>query len=158
MCCCNTPTVNGEFGYKWQPNDEPSIRQPHPPLLKDGDTVLYDEPGRCGGIDSHCHHFTLIKDGIGRIYLLYMHGSGDGRILLHCYKETLAKSLAALDSTGRYWVLRSLYEAHHDGASDARIIEADRWANAFVEKRIGKRKRRGVVSVFVKPRLVSAAS
>ena len=52
MCCCGKPIVNGEFGYKWQPNDAPGVRESDPPELCDGDELIYDEPGRCGGLDS----------------------------------------------------------------------------------------------------------
>lgn len=48
MCCCGKPIVNGEFRYKWQPNDAPGVRESDPPELRDGDELVYDEPGRCG--------------------------------------------------------------------------------------------------------------
>ena len=45
MCCCGKPVINGEMGYKWQPEHSPIVRQPAPPALQDGDALLYDEPG-----------------------------------------------------------------------------------------------------------------
>lgn len=51
MCCCDQPNVNGTPGYKWQPRDKPMTRQVNPPDIQDGDTLLFDEPGRCGGTD-----------------------------------------------------------------------------------------------------------
>lgn len=49
MCCCGKPVVNGEMGYKWQPNDNPRICPVNPPALEENDQLLRDEPGRCGG-------------------------------------------------------------------------------------------------------------
>lgn len=57
MCCCGCPVVNGEPGYKWNPKDTPTVRPVDPPLLNDDDQLLRDEPGRCGGLDSHSHHY-----------------------------------------------------------------------------------------------------
>ena len=60
MCCCAKPNVNGEPGYSWD-GKSISTRPVDPPMLEDGDVLLFDEPGRCGGMDSHCHHYRLVK-------------------------------------------------------------------------------------------------
>ena len=75
MCCCGTPVVNGELGYKWNSTDKPGVRPVDPPSLKDNDQLLRDEPGRCGGLDSHCHHYRLVKS-YGSLILLVRHVGG----------------------------------------------------------------------------------
>src|ERR1043166_5298780 len=81
MCMCGKPTINGQEGYSWD-GKTVGIRQPDPPPL-DGDELLYDEPGRCvAGLDSHCHHLRLTKNG-PCFYLLVRHGAGNERIRLH---------------------------------------------------------------------------
>jgi hypothetical protein len=69
MCCCGTPVVNGEPGYKWQFNDTPGVRPVNAPSLNDNDQLLRDEPGRCGGLDSHSHHYRLVKSSLIRIHI-----------------------------------------------------------------------------------------
>ncbi len=147
MCCCDKPTINGELGYKWQPNDKPSIRRPDPPEIGDGDSLLFDEPGRCGGIDSHCHHYRIVKN-CGTVYLLVRNGGGDKRICLSLYDEQL-EVFTQLDSNGRYWILNALYHAQSDSAQRAREMTTALWRQAAAEKRIKTRKVRGGSSVKV---------
>lgn len=93
MCCCAKPNVNGELGYSWDGKNV-STRPVAAPTITDRDTLLFDEPGRCGGMDSHCHHYRLVKD-IG-ISLLVRHGGAmcdqceDSRRLL---RETYLSAL-----------------------------------------------------------------
>jgi hypothetical protein len=47
--------------------------------LSEGDELIYDLPGRCGGMDSHCHHLRLVKAQFGGYALLMRHGGGDER-------------------------------------------------------------------------------
>jgi hypothetical protein len=82
MCCCGKPTINGELGYRWNnPNAEPMIHPVNAPDVSEGETILYDEPGRCGGIDSHSFHYRVTKLH-GSLFLLVRHGAGDERIRL----------------------------------------------------------------------------
>lgn len=148
MCCCGKPVVNGELGYKWQPNDTPSVRQPHPPAAAEGDKILIDAPGRCGGLDSHSHHFRVVKRRSFH-YLLVRHGGGDEHIQLSCPADLALPALMALDPAALYWTLHTLYSAHADAASAAQGRERGRWQQAAAEKRIKTRKRRGANMVTV---------
>lgn len=160
MCCCGQPIINGPPGYKWQPNDPPSVRPVNPPEIAEGDTLLYDEPGRCGGLDCHSHHFRLVRDQ-HRIYtyLLVRHGGGTERIKLDCSADCLLGTtrragvdhLASLDSNGRYWLLHTIYSAHRAAGLTAQERTSNKWAQAFIDKRIKKRKRSGVVRVDIEP-------
>lgn len=146
MCCCAAPTINGQLGYRWQPNDPPGVRPVAPPTLNDTETLLYDEPGRCGGQDSHCHHYRVTNATFPT--LLVKHGGGEERIRLSNGRQVLA-ALAALDSTGRYWWLNSIYHAYADGRQAGREATTAQWRSAAVEKRIKVRKVRGRASVTV---------
>lgn len=148
MCCCGTPVVNGELGYKWNINDRPGVRPPDPPSTDEH--ILYDEPGRCGGQDSHSHHYRVVGSATGAQFpsLLVRHGGGEERIRLSNGGAVL-KALAALDSNGRYWLLNALYHAQADARRAAREKEAADWRRAAAEGRIKVRKVRGREAVRV---------
>jgi hypothetical protein len=129
------------MGFKWQPEDHPSVRGISAPELREGDVLLYDEPGRCGGLDCHSHHYRIVMTH-GTMFLLVRHGGGDERIRLSC-AATLKGPLAAMDSTARYWLLSALYHAQEDAARNARDATAATWRLAAAEKRIKTRKQHG---------------
>lgn len=139
MCCCDKPNINGEVGYKWQPKDNPSIRQPFPPTLTEYDTLLYDEPGRCGGVDSHCHHYRLVLSHGRSLDLLVKHGGGEERIRLSNSKA-LRPILDVLDSNPRYWLMNSIAHASSDARQQGEASANERWRRAAAEKRIKTRK------------------
>ncbi len=149
MCCCAKPTINGEPGYRWQPTDTPGIHPVNPPALKDNESLLYDEPGRCGGLDCHSHHFRVTKWNASP-WLLVRHGAGEERIRL---PHMASAALAVLDSTSRYWVLHAIYSTHNEAERSAREREASVWRKAAVERRIRTRKQRGrnSVKVWIEP-------
>ncbi len=149
MCCCGKPTRNGEQGYRWNNPDGPtSIYPVNPPELQDGDVLLHDEVGRCGGLDSHSFHYRVVRPRNGGLDLLVRHGGGNERIRLSGAKMFVVV-LASLDSTNRYWVLNTLYHAQSDAAREARGREAERWRTAAAQKRIKVRRQRGTGSVRV---------
>ena len=152
MCMCGKPTINGQPGYCWDGKTR-GVYPVNPPGLAPRDSLLYDEPGRCGGLDSHSYHFRLVKASDGGIYLLVRHGGGDERIRLGTSRPGLAV-LANLDSNGRYWLLQMFYHAHQDGVREAEEQVAQTYRQAFVEGRLRKRKIRGTDSykVEIKPR------
>jgi hypothetical protein len=148
MCCCGKPVINGEFGYIWN-GGQPGIHPVNPPPTDDRETLLYDEPGRCGGLDSHCHHYRVVLTLGGGLYLLVRHGGGDERVYLSSAK-TLTNILAALDSTGRYWILNAIFHAQSSARSEAQNNEASRWRKAAANKQIKTRKQRdGSIKVWI---------
>lgn len=148
MCACGQPTINGQPGYRWQPTDSPIRRPVDPPATTED--ILYDEPGRCGGQDSHCHHYRIVGTARGLQFptLLVRHGGGDESIRLSNGKAVLA-ALGMLDSNGRYWLLNALYHAANDAKRSGRDTERARWHRAAAEKRIKVRKVRGRDAVTV---------
>lgn len=145
MCMCGKPTMNGEPGYSWD-GKSVGVRPVDPPALGERDVLLYDEPGRCGGLDSHCHHYRVVQN-VG-LALLVKNGSGEERMRLSNGKA-VAAALAALDSNGRYWILNAIYHAAGD-AEQAGIDKAySFWRKAAAEKRIKTRKRGGSVRVEI---------
>lgn len=152
MCMCGKPTLNGEPGYSWD-GQRFSTRPPAPPPLQDGDELLWDEPGRCGGLDCHSHHFRLVKGRYGYAVLV-QHGGGDERVGLGVVARLLVPSLGALDSNGRFWLFHSLYSTHRDAQADATQERNAHWRKAAAEKRIKTRKVREGVKVWIEPAAV----
>jgi hypothetical protein len=146
MCCCATPNVNGQPGYRWQPDDPPGIRPVHPPPLEAGDELLYDEPGRCGDCDCHSHHYRLVRR-LGSYELLVQHGGGVERIRTPFRKQV--GTLAPLESDARYWIFNAIYRAHNDGEQHARDKVNAYWRKAAAEKRIKTCKVKAGVKVWV---------
>lgn len=139
MCCCGTPTINGQPGYRWQPGDTPTIRHAWPPTIPEGYTVLFDEPGRCGGQDSHSFHYTVAGPGLSRSRLYVKHGGGQEEIPLS-HPAAVVAALGQLDSTGRYWLLNALYHAQSDARRAGREEMAAHWRTAAAEGRVKVRK------------------
>lgn len=156
MCCCGKPVINGEPGYKWQPDDTPSIYPPNPPALGDFDTLLYDEPGRCGGTDCHSHHYRVIQC-MSTPILLVQHGGGREQIRLHGGGRFL-ELLGTMDSTARYWLLHTLYYAFSDGKHRGTEQTAAYWRTAALEKRIKVRKIRNssLLKVEIRSKFLTA--
>lgn len=146
MCCCGKPVINGQLGYRWQPSDNIGVFPINAPEIGERDELLYDEPGRCGRLDSHCHHYRVVKNcGLA---LLVKHGGGTERVRL---TRGVESSLAALGSDDRYWILSAIYHAHADANLAARDRANAEWRKAAAEKRIRTRKnsRAGTVKVWI---------
>ena len=139
MCFCNQPTINTKA---WRAPD-----------LQDGDVLLFDEPGRCGGLDHHSHHFRVVKHGCGTVSLLVRHGGGDERMRLFPHRQ-LPEFFGSMDSTTRYWILATIYDAYIDGKEDGYAKEHHLWQQAAAEKRIKTRKQsaRGIIKVWIEPK------
>ena len=154
MCCCKEPSVNGTpNAYAW--GDRPnhfSTYPVNPPSLREGDTLLYDEPGRCGGLDCHSHHFRLVKHGFYHCVGV-RHGGGDQWFTLCVTGDLMVPSLAILDSNARYWLLHTLYSTWRDAKQDGAQSETAKWREAAANKRIKVRKVRGEnrVKVWIEP-------
>ena len=146
MCACEQPTINGQPGYRWQPGDASSVRAPMPPALAEGDQLIFDEPGRCGGLDSHCHHYRVVEGA--RPALLVCHGGGEVRIRLS-NARAVVDALWRMESNERYWLLNAIFHAECDGRMGGRASEGERWRKAAIEKRIKVRKVRGSAAVKV---------
>lgn len=157
MCCCGKPNVNGQPGYSWDGKSF-STRPVNPPELLEGDELLYDEPGRCGGVDCHAYHFRIVK----RTYylaLLVRHGGGDESFdLSFTVAKNMLPSLAAMDSNARYWLMHTIYSAARDAADKATEKQRAFWRTAAAEKRIKTRKVNRGVKVWVedKPTVLAA--
>jgi len=147
MCCCGKPIINGEDGYSWDGKSF-SVRKPFYPELEEGDTLVKDLPGRCGGIDSHSFDFRLVRVPIYGLQLLVHHGGGSERINLHAYKPS-GSIIEALSDSDCYWLMQTLYHVQSDAARDAQSKEAHRWQKAAACKRIKTRKQRGGDSIRV---------
>jgi hypothetical protein len=150
MCMCQyhngEPNVNGTPGYAWN-TKENRVRPIDPPDLDEFDTMLADLPGRCGGLDSHSHHFRVVKR-FGSHYLLVRHGGGDERHSLGVQPDAV-KRMLTMDDDSMYWQLQMIYHVQDTSARKAAEEERRTWSKAAAEKRIRTRKRRGSSSVKV---------
>lgn len=142
MCMCQKPTVNGQPGYSWD-GKHIGVYPVDPPALSESDTVVFDEPGRCGGQDSHSFHYRITNTE-----LLVRHGGGEERIYLSNAKAVI-RALGILDSDSRYWLLNAMFHAQSKARLDGRDAEAARWKTAAANKRIKTRKARGRSAVKV---------
>ena len=160
MCMCGKPTINGQpNAYSWD-GKQFSTRHPFPPAVPDGDELLFDEPGRCGGIDAHSHHFRLVKAQYGGFGLLVRHGGGEETVNLgYAVVRQLIPAMREMDSTTRFWLLHTLYTTARDAGELAAGRMEHRWRVAAAEKRIRTRKRRGqnLVEVGIVPAIKPAA-
>jgi hypothetical protein len=119
----------------------------NPPTLEDGDALLVDAPGRCGGLDAHSHHFRLVRNG-SLVFpkLLVRHGGGEERFRISLPN---VDALLALDPDAQYWILHAIYYAHSDADREAAQRTSDRYIRAFASGKLRKRKVRGCDAVKV---------
>lgn len=143
MCCCRTPTINGQpNAYSWDGKTF-MTRCVAPPTLAEGDTLLFDGPGRCGrGCDSHCHHFRVAKNG-SAYHLLVRHGGGEERISFGHSRQPAVLSLLGLAEEDCYWLLQMIYHSVQGQVREAIAETEDKWRRAAAEKRIKTRKQPG---------------
>jgi hypothetical protein len=147
MCMCGKPTINGGPGYSWN-GEARHVRPIDPPDLREGDKLIYDEPGRCGGLDSHAYHLRVVKAEYGGHVLLVRHGGGDEAINLGVVR-TAIDALAILDSNARYWLLLQLFHVQSAAKRDTAAAVGGAWRKAAAEKRIKTRRSRGGVKVWI---------
>lgn len=140
MCCCKEPNVNGEPGYSWDGRTFVT-RQPDPPTIYDEDELLTDDPGRCGGCDSHAYHFRVVRRD-GDVLLLVKHGAGEEAIRLGGWRVG-TRYLVEMDADDRYWLLQLLYNVQSEQKRDAIAVNDAKWRRAAAEKKIRTRKLRG---------------
>ncbi len=150
MCMCASPNINGEPGYSWDGKNI-GTRPVNPPTLAERDVLLYDEPGRCGGMDSHCHHYRLVKNCGAS--LLVAHGGGEGRMRVSLPRGF---NLDGLDSNTRYWIFNAIFHASSDARRDGRDKASHEYSKAFVDGRLKKRKKQGSVKVWIEPVVTKA--
>ncbi len=162
MCACEKRNINGTFGYKWQPSDPETARQVDRPTVPDTDAVLYDEPGRCmsvadrgDGVDSHCHHFVLVR-GSYEYWLYVRHGGGDERVAIRKYFPVGA--LAGMTSDERYGTFLAIYLCQQGAVRDAVEAERNRWKIAIINKRTKVTRRGGRKYVEIMPAMPELAA
>jgi len=137
------------------------------PVPAEGDTVLFAEHGRIlpgsgdgsiigRGVDCRSHSFKLVRPRYGRgVDLLVRHGGGDERFEVD-HSGRIVAAFEPLDSDARYWLLHTLHNLHRRAADDARTRTANRYAQAFAEGRLKKRRRNGRVFVEIAEPAVAA--
>ena len=159
MCMCKVPSVNGTpNAYCWNDASKTSTYPVMSPELLEGDTVLFDEPGRCGRkCDSHSHHFTLVKN-YSWCAVVCRHGNGTERYDIPDHGNAIVPCLASMDSDSRYWTMQAIWTACQNAASKSASNTRATYEKAIIQKRVKVRTRKGRKSVHVMPEnmLVSA--
>lgn len=125
MCCCRTARVNGENGYSWDGKTF-GVYPVHLPEMEEGDELIRDLPGRCGGIDSHSHDFRVVVQRWGRLFLLVNHGGGSERIRLSGFGGVV-DTFKNLSEREAYWLALTIYDAHSDARSQAKDETTAKW-------------------------------
>lgn len=156
MCCCGKPTRNDEPGYSWDGKTRGTYGvEGRAPVAPEGALVLYDEPGRCGGVDSHSHHFRVVDlrgDG-KRFALLVRHGGGDESIEIGGPRGlVVAFGNLPGGSDARYWLCQWFYHHRQYALRDAVDAERQKWTRAAVDKRIKIKRRGGFCTVSIEPK------
>lgn len=120
----------------------------HPLPNRDDRVFSRDESGTSRLAVTYASHDVRIArpTGIGsssRLAILMHHGGG--RHVLEFYDSPLpiAAALLALPEREQYALAYTLFKQADECASGARAAEADRWAHAFVDGRIRKRRSGG---------------
>lgn len=128
------------------------------PTPKDGETILFDEPGRVldlkaeGGkynVDYRSHSFRVFASEVGSITLAVKHGGGQERWHVGSENAPLLHALARLSSDERYFTLYAIMEAHTRSAQMGYARACGEYESAFIEGRLKKRKERGKNQVRV---------
>lgn len=146
MCMCDKPNINGQPGYQW--NSFGTMTHPlNPPQLLEDDNILYDEPGRCGGTDSHSYHFIVVER-MDSLLLLVKHGGGEDSIRIGSTRANHRRGIRealknATDSNARYWIMQTLYHMVQDERSISTDKERETWSKAAREGRLKIRSRQG---------------
>ena len=158
MCNCKSRFPSGTVnntpgGYAWNDNRFHTYNDP-PISPREGEDVVFDEPGRCSGarVDSHSHHVALISNG-GLLSVICRHGGGEFRYSIPEYRSQIINMLARMTSDERYWFLLSIWEGMDHAAKEARIDTSREWQRAAIEKRIRVRSRKGMRRAEVLPRV-----
>lgn len=124
------------------------------PLPYREDRVFYPaEPDGFGAVTYAAHDVMIARPtGVGskgRLAILMHHGGG--RHVLEFYESTLpiASALLALPEREQYALAYTIFEQADECSAGARSAEAQRWAEAYVDGRIRKRRRGRARHIYV---------
>ena len=119
------------------------------PALREGEELLFDEPGRIlNNVDFSSHYFRVVG-GIGPLVLRVKHGAGEQSLVLGYAYRGIKEALAQLDSDGRYSLLYALHQTNRDTTENVAAATAFKYKQAFADGRLKKRKVRGQPEVKV---------
>lgn len=126
------------------------------PTVREGETVLFEEPGRVlpsrdGRHDVCCrsHYFLIIRCASGSLLLRVKHGSGEEVMSLGWDHTRVLRGFEAMDSDARFRFCWMLIQTRSDAARAAAEHADARWRSAIAEGRVRRRKVRGQSQVRV---------
>lgn len=115
---------------------------------------VWRKPGANYGVTYDSHAIKLaVREGPGGrgLYILGHHGGGREVLQLKAGPdwEAMRDALLAMDERTLYAVLYSIWQTAANARQEAMRETANKWAAAYLDKRIRKRRRGGSVSVSV---------
>lgn len=111
--------------------------------------------GRCGGpfrCDYQSHVIRLARDSFGRgLYILMENGSGREVLQVPQFYDhgALEAAILAMPEPLQYGLLYMIWNTATAARSEAESATSHKWAHAYQDGRIRKRRRAGRVSIFV---------
>lgn len=133
------------------------------PAIPSEMTEIYSECGRVipderyGGICYRAFWLVLAKPKHGNPHIFIKHGGGEESFSLGHSGEIFEAILAGLDSNSRYLALFQLYKLITTSREFGEATARERWAQAFAEGRIKKRRKNGMTRVEIEPRAMAVA-
>lgn len=118
------------------------------PPIPAGHTLIFDEPGRVfakgvtndwSGVDCSSHHFR-VSEWHDTYTLHVRHGGGDESWPMKGADKLIIEGLRTMTSDQRFRLLWSIMDAHKDSRKAGCIDTANRYAKAFVDGKLKKRK------------------
>ncbi len=132
------------------------------PTLPEKAREIFSECGRVirheganWGVDYRSHWLVLFKYDIGGYCLRVKHGGGEETFDLGHSAEPLIKAFEGLSSDDRYEALYIVYKAASTAAQTASEETRVRYARAFLDKRLKRRRSQNKIYVDVLPEIVS---
>lgn len=143
-----SPSVLHPENYSYQKREYTA-----PPVEED-EEIIFDEPGRIlpptteqgNATDCRSHYFRVTKAKFGKYRLRVKHGGGEECWDLD-YSDRTAYGLMQMDSDSRFRILWIIMDAHHEGEGRG----AKKYCQLFLEGRLKKRRKNGLVSVEILP-------
>lgn len=118
------------------------------PPIPDNSEMVFDEPGRVFpkgtisehyGLDCASHHFRVSREH-GAYTLHVRHGGGDESWPMKGADKLIIEGLRAMTSDQRFRLLWCIMDANKDSRRTGACDTANRYAKAFVDGKLKKRK------------------
>ena len=121
------------------------------PSIGEDEQELFSECGRSLNNTDYRSHWFVMTENHGQVQILVKHGAGEERFHLG-FKSMLKQfvdAAASMDSDTRYLTFHTLFRVHSEARYSAITDTSRKYAQAFVDGRLKKRKRNNQVRVEI---------